>query len=644
MPSSLDLVARVRELLRQSELLRAVTAVRQDGGLALALDAAVPRLLTETEVRDLEARGNVCADWQRVRVADPFDPRRIQHSSFAGDVCLGVFQGDAPLSDGVAWPTGIYRSTLVDCIIGHEALVRDVRLLARYVIGPEAVLWDCGRIVCITATCFGNGGQLAVGIEVGGRQVPLYAELDVEVAARVAQVGDRGEPGRGITQAVAEYAEAVRSERGIIERGAAVRNTAEIIDAYLGPAARVEGATRLQNSTLLSSPDEPTCVASGACVRDSLLQWGSHAATLALVEQSVLTEHSHVERHGKVLTSILGPNTGVAEGEVTASLLGPFVGFHHQSMLIAAVWPEGRGNVAAGANVGSNHTSRAPDQEFWPGEGAYLGLGVNIKYPADFRQAPYTIIATGVITLPQQLAFPFSLINKPSLQHPDISPAYNEIVPAWVLLDNLYMIRRNEAKFRRRNQARRTAFDFAVFRPEIVELMRVARQRLEAVAPRREIYTDLDIPGLGKNFLLEKHRQAAVEGYGFHMAWYALMGLKERLEALLQQDARADWMQVLQHQGTDAGWEHQRRILVEDLHAHDPVVALAALPAMLERIAREVERSKSKDDRRGQRIFEDYNQVHVLADRDAFVSETRQAMAAHAEATNRLLADLARGA
>jgi hypothetical protein len=81
-------------------------------------------------------------------------------------------------------------------------------------------------------------------------------------------------------------------------------------------------------------------------------------------------------------------------------------------MLIAALWPEGKGNIAAGANVGSNHTSRAPDQEFWPGEGLYVGLGVNIKYPADFTQAPYTIIATGVSTLPQKVAFPFSLINK----------------------------------------------------------------------------------------------------------------------------------------------------------------------------------------------------------------------------------------
>ena len=91
--------------------------------------------------------------------------------------------------------------------------------------------------------------------------------------------------------------------------------------------------------------------------------------TMGMVHSSVMCEHTHVERHGMLTDSVLGPNSGVAEGEVTASLCGPFVGFHHQSLLIATYWPDGKGNVGYGANVGSNHTSKAPDQELWPGEG-----------------------------------------------------------------------------------------------------------------------------------------------------------------------------------------------------------------------------------------------------------------------------------
>ena len=61
---------------------------------------------------------------------------------------------------------------------------------------------------------------------------------------------------------------------------------------------------------------------------------------------------------GKLTHSVLGPDSGVGAGECLHCLVGPFVGFHHQSLLIATIWPLGRGNVGYGANVGSNHTSR----------------------------------------------------------------------------------------------------------------------------------------------------------------------------------------------------------------------------------------------------------------------------------------------
>src|SRR5262249_19003119 len=196
--------------------------------------------------------------------------------------------------------------------------------------------------------------------------------------------------------------------------------------------------------TVLSSAEEPAGVLSGAAVVGSLLQWGSRVEGGALVERSVLTEHSAVERHGKVSASILGPNTAVAQGEVTSALLGPFVGFRHQALLIAAIWPEGRGNVSHGANVGANHSSRAPDQEARFGEGTFLGLGVNVKYPIDLSRAPYCFVACGVTLPPQRVLYPFALINVPSGPRPDVPGCYNEIVPGWGLSDNLYALKRTE--------------------------------------------------------------------------------------------------------------------------------------------------------------------------------------------------------
>jgi hypothetical protein len=346
-----------------------------------------------------------------------------------------------------------------------------------------------------------------------------------------------------------------------------------------------------------------------------------------------LTEHSHVERHGKVTHSILGPNTGVAEGEVTSALLGPFVGFHHQALLIAALWPEGKGNVGYGANIGSNHTAKAPDQEIWPGEGTFFGLGVNIKFPADLTHSPYTIIASGVNMLPQKVRFPFSLINTPAASYPGISPATMEIVPGWVLSDNIYMVKRNEGKYQKRNKAKRSQFVFEVFRPEIVDMMLDARARLH-VKQAKELYTSKDVEGLGKNFLLEPSRKKGIETYTFYIRYYALLGLKRHLEK----------KRGLSPKGTvpdfSSRWEHERRILEEEFPGKSEVDRLKELSRMQEKIAQDVQVSKEKDDNRGAEVIEDYAQAHKPAQEDSFVKETWSATRALQEEIRRLIAAL----
>jgi hypothetical protein len=615
-------LSKVFAVTAHSEFLADLASVRRDGGLALALGEARLRALAAEEVAALERLGNTAEDWSRVRVAEGFDWRRVRSSSFHGDVVLGAFRGRCRVAEGVELPAGVHDSTVADCVIGNDALVRGVKLLAHYVVGAAAVVLDCGSVTCAGPAAFGNGAALPLGIESGGRDVPVYADIDLEIATTIARARPRRALLRRYARAVANYAEHARCGRGVVGRSAFLGHTPTVRNAYLGPHAVVEGATLLDDSTLLSSADEPVRVQSGACVTGSLLQWGSRVDTLAVVDHAVLLEHARAERHAKVSTSLVGPNTVIAEGEVTACMLGPFVGFHHQALLIAALWPEGKGNVSHGANAGSNHTTKAPDQEFWPGEGAFLGLGVNIKFPSDFSRAPYTIIASGVSTLPQKLTFPFSLVNTPAAHWPGISPAFNEIIPAWLLTDNLYTLKRNEAKYRARNRARRTALAFEVFRPDTVDLMRDACLRLEAVTEPKEVYTERDIPGVGKNYLREAVRRPAAAAYRFHMRCYALLGLLGRAQAALRAGYADVAGRLLATPGDDPRWEYQRRLLAEFLDVTDVRDGLRELPELLEKAARDVERSRAKDDERGPGIIDDYAFTHVPAGRDAFVCQT----------------------
>jgi hypothetical protein len=613
------------EVLKTSELLAAVKRVK-------ALKPAGKPVSENPELKkQMEASGCWAADWSKVRVPDGFSAHRVAAVKFFGEVTLGNFKSnEVEGAKGVKLPAGVYHSVVVDSVIGDDALVCNVGMLANVVVGTGAAVLNCGTVACSGETAFGNGVELPIAIETGGREVLTYAELTIPVAEKVAKSRDNKDLLKEYTDFVAKYVEAAKCAKTIIEEGAKVLNTGKVSNAYIGSYAVVDNANKISEATLLSNKDEKTEVIDGAWVSKSILQWGCEAASMGIVQESVCTEHTHVERHGKVTQSILGPNTGVAEGEVTASLCGPFVGFHHQSLLIAALWPEGKGNVGYGANVGSNHTAKAPDQEVWPGEGMFFGLGCNVKFPSDFTKAPYSIVATGVTALPQKVTFPFSLIITPDAMHEGISPAYNEIIPAWVLSDNIFAVKRNEGKYMKRNKAKRTKFDFEVFRPDIVDLMVDSRDRLKSVRDDRllaqrdvkSLYTDKDVKGLGKNYMKEDARKRGIEAYTFYIRYYALSGLKREVEKLLAKNPKAEVSVLLSQASDDPRWEHERVILAKELPGKDVAELLWMLIESQERVAHDVQSSKEKDDHRGVRIIPDYAHAHAPAIEDGFVKET----------------------
>jgi len=606
-----EVLNELKRLISKSEVIKSVQDAKK-----VARKAAAS--LTKEQIEHLKANGNCAEDWKKIRVAKGIDCSRIRRNYFAGEVTIGKLSGTVEVSKGVKVPSGIFNSILINSNIGDGVLIQDVKTLSNYCVSDNAVLFNCGVISAKNENTFGNGSELPIAIETGGREVKTYAEMTVDIGAKVSTSRADKSFLNEYSDLADKYIARITSDKGIIEEGAKVKNVKKVLDTYIGSHAAIDSAETIINSMILSSKDEETDISDGAYIKGSLIQWGCEVTSMAIVANSCLVEHSHVERHGKVTDSIVGANTGIAEGEVTACLVGPFVGFHHQALLIASFWPEGKGNVGYGANVGSNHTSKAPDQELWPGEGTFFGLGVNIKFPSDFTKSPYSIIATAVNALPQKIAFPFSLINSPAARIDKISPAYNEIMPGWVLSDNIFTIRRNEGKYKKRNKAKRAQIEFEVFRPEIVDMMLDARRRLQDAKESKDYYTSKDIKGIGKNYLSEKSRRAGIEAYSFYIKYYALMGLKKQLE----KNKRSK--DILTKKSQDARWEHERIILNQELPNNSIEDNLKLLVTQQERIAKDVQTSKEKDDVRGARTIADYPEAHAPAADDSFVKKTHE--------------------
>jgi hypothetical protein len=583
------------------------------------------------------------SDWTTVGVLKnaEFHPHKVRGCVLEGSIVFGNYAGTIEVDGGVSLSCGIYHSTLKNVSVDSGSLVSKVNLLANAAVRCSAVVSGSGFVGGTATTSFGNGLVLPVGVEQGGRYIPCCADTLFFDACTIAlKKTDRALTERH-EKAVKAYAKQLEGCTVVVESGAKILNCPRVENSYVGPHAILE-SSEVVESTVLSFKEDPAVVKGGSSVHESLLQPGTEVEQMSIVNSSFMCEHSHMERHGKLIDSLLGPNSGVAEGEITSCLVGPFVGFHHQALLIATTWPSGKGNIGYGANVGSNHTGKAPDQEHWGGEGLFYGLAASIKFPCNYVAAPYSLIATGINCLPQKVEMPFSLIMGAGDTIDGISPAFNEINPAWTLSDALFAMMRNEMKFKTRNKARNTSIPFEIFRPHIVEMMKEARKRLSAVGPEdatikkpdgTPVFTDKVVKGIGKNYMTDKSRVKAISTYTFYVRYYALRGLYQRLTGAknvsvsnLDSDLkiRSDPAEFVKYQqgcndpfpheaDADEQWTHQVSVLQDEFPGASVADLLKELLLAQAQVAKDTEGSKSRDDKRGNATIPDYSFTHKSA-------------------------------
>jgi hypothetical protein len=249
------------------------------------------------------------------------------------------------------------------------------------------------------------------------------------------------------------------------------------------------------------------------------------------------------------------------------------------------------------------------------------------------------VIATAVVTLPQKVVFPFSLIANPENRPPGIPEPYNELFPGWVLAHNLYAILRNEGKFKKRNRARRTEFNFKVFRQDTVAKMISARESLRGISAAKESYTSNEISGAGKNFIIEKSRKEGIDTYSFFIQYYALLALGEKLsnDIARKKDPAAARGPVSEN----SEWEFARGLLASvRFDRLSPRDNMSSLIRFHEAAMKMTIDSKEKDDMRGRRIIDDYDHINVKAAENAFIREAGETTRKRIEEIEKLMAEL----
>jgi len=432
------------------------------------------RSLRAVEVEALVKNGNTADDWDKIFVRDLFEPSLVRNCSFFGMVRLGNVQHATLRHHDLEVPVGLTNSQIISCDIGDMSAIHNVHYLSHYIIGDSCILTNIDEMNMTNHAKFGNGilkdGEdesvltwMDIMNETGSRKILPFDGMvpaDAYIWARYrhdTHLMDR------LKEITLHHVDKARGYYGEVGERTVIKNTRIIKDVKIGSMCYIKGANKLKNITINSSYEAPTQIGEGVEVVNGIVGYGCRIFYGCKAVRFIMGDNSNLKYGGRLINSFLGSNSTISCCEVLNNLIFPSHEQHHNNSFLVAALVKGQSNIAAGATVGSNHNSRANDNEIKAGRGFWPGLCTSIKHPSTF--ASFTLMAKGSYPSEVNIHLPFSLVNN------NASNDQLEIMPAFWWLYNMYAMARNEWKYLNRDKRvyRSQNIEYAALAPDTVE-------------------------------------------------------------------------------------------------------------------------------------------------------------------------------
>jgi len=348
------------------------------------------RNLTSQEKEVMKLNGCSCDDWSRIMVKEGFKPNRCINIIFSGDIYLGVF--DKPFIDesGVSIPSGILNARLHNCIIGSNVIIHNIGdYIANYNIEDKVVIKNCGKIHTEGISTFGNGTEIAVLNETGGRVVKMWDRLSAHEAYIIALYRHRGTAIDSIEKMVDDYSSSLSSETGTIGRSSRIFNCSTIRNVKIGPFSHIEGAMTMNEGSVNSSLEDPVFIGPGVIMNHFIVCSGSIVTESTLIDKCFIGQGCVLAKHYSAENSLFFANCGGYHGEACSIFAGPYTVTHHKStLLIAGIFSFM--NAGSGSNQSNHMYKLGPIHQGIMERGSKTTSDSYLLWPA--RIGPFTLV------------------------------------------------------------------------------------------------------------------------------------------------------------------------------------------------------------------------------------------------------------
>jgi len=348
------------------------------------------RNLSDSEIGVLKAGGCRCDEWNRVKVSEGFDPSRCSNVTFSGDIRLGEFIKTFTDESGVSTRSGISNAHLHNCTVGSNVLIGNIGdYIANYIIEDDVVIKNCGKIHTQGKTTFGNGIEVAVLNETGGRSVRIWDRLSAHEAYIIALYRHRDKAIRKIEEMVEEYSGAVGSSYGTIGRNTKIINSRDIRNVRFGPFCRIDGVIRLNEGSLNSCKEDPVFIGPGVIMDHFIVCSGSIVTDSTLIDKCFIGQGCVLGKHYSAENSLFFANCAGFHGEACSIFAGPYTVTHHKStLLIAGIFSFM--NAGSGSNQSNHMYKLGPIHQGIMERGSKTTSDSYVLWPA--RIGPFTLV------------------------------------------------------------------------------------------------------------------------------------------------------------------------------------------------------------------------------------------------------------
>lgn len=368
--------------------------------------------VTEEQIKVLTRNGCRAGNWSSVYGGEGFNPERVSETVFKGEVRIGSLEGEVKTPEGLKTQCSIYGANLDNVTIGDNCLIRNIHSwIMNMDIGSNVVIVNLGRLVCTGETSFGNGSELEVLNEAGGRELPITTLTSAQIAYLHVLYRHNARLVEKLDSIAGDFSDQSKRDRGYVGNNTRITNSGRITNVYIGEYALIGGISTLENGTVVSTENAPTKITNGVTAEDFIFQQGCRVSDRAVLSKVLVGEGSRIGSQFSSENSVFFANSQGFHSEAVAVFGGPYTVTHHKStLLIAGLFSFY--NAGSGTNQSNHMYKLGPVHQGILERGCKTGSFSYLLWPS--RVAPFTAVIGKHYSNFDVPDFPFSYIDEDS--------------------------------------------------------------------------------------------------------------------------------------------------------------------------------------------------------------------------------------